>query len=173
MIASPYTTTVHVTLANGTITSSNIPSEQTSVANHDTALSSIINGITALGYKLIQAPEGWGYYGLQNSRGVRRLFFAQPWTSAGLEPAGAKNSKFQTIEIFPNPCDQFVNIKLSEKINKACIVIINTQGYIIQKTELNDNDKISIDVSKYNPGSYYIRLVNDKFYSEAVKFIVR
>jgi hypothetical protein len=78
MIASPYTTTVHVTLANGTITSSNIPSEQTSVANHDTALSSIINGITALGYKLIQAPEGWGYYGLQNSRGVRRLFFAQP-----------------------------------------------------------------------------------------------
>jgi hypothetical protein len=66
-----------------------------------------------------------------------------------------------------------VNIKLSEKINKACIVIINTQGYIIQKTELNDNDKISIDVSKYNPGSYYIRLVNDKFYSEAVKFIVR
>ena len=78
MLANPFTTTVHVTLANGTVTSTVITSEQINVATHDQGLNAIINGITTQGYKLVQAPEGWGFYGLQNSRGVRRLFFAQP-----------------------------------------------------------------------------------------------
>ena len=58
-------------------------------------------------------------------------------------------------------------------MTKACLVIISAEGYIILKSELNNNDIKSLDVSKLTPGTYFIRLVNDKFYSEAVKFIVR
>lgn len=76
------------------------------------------------------------------------------------------------MEIFPNPCDQFVNIKLSKKLTKAYIVLISAEGYIIQKSEVIDDDKITLDVSNYTPGAYFVRLIDDKFYSEAIKVVI-
>jgi hypothetical protein len=79
LVGAPYTTTVHVTLANGSVTSTVIPDEQTSVANHDAALNTIINSITASGYKLLQGPSmAYAYATTAPIRNIQRLFFAQP-----------------------------------------------------------------------------------------------
>lgn len=58
-------------------------------------------------------------------------------------------------------------------MTNTCLVIISADGYIIQKSEINDDDIITLDVSKYSPGAYFIRLVNDKFYTEAVKVVIQ
>jgi hypothetical protein len=58
-------------------------------------------------------------------------------------------------------------------MTKASIVIISAEGYIIQKSEINDIDIITMDVSKHTPGAYFIRLVNDKFYTETVKLVIQ
>jgi len=78
LVGAPYTTTVHVTLANGSVTSTVIPDAETSVANHDVALNNIINNITASGYKLLQGPNHYGLSASTPFRNIERLFFAQP-----------------------------------------------------------------------------------------------
>jgi Secretion system C-terminal sorting domain len=87
-------------------------------------------------------------------------------------PAGANNSQFKIVDVFPNPSDRFVNVKLSKKIAKACLVITSAEGYIIQKKEVIDQDNLTLDVSKYTPGVYFVRLVDDKFYTEPIKVVV-
>jgi hypothetical protein len=58
-------------------------------------------------------------------------------------------------------------------MSNAYIVILSLKGYIIHKTDINETDFISIDVRKFSPATYIVRLVDDKFYSEAVKIIVQ
>ena len=73
-MSAPYTAKVHVTMSNGTSTTTSITAENTNVAQHDIELNNIINGIVNQGYKIIEAPEGWGYYG-GTPGGLRRIFF--------------------------------------------------------------------------------------------------
>ena len=177
MVANvPSFDSLFVTNPSGISTSYSLPHYIINPSAHDSQLSVILNNISSQGFRIIPHTERMGVSNTTINPSyfeLRTFYMGMPWTSAGLEPAGANNSQFKTIEVFPNPCDEFVNIKLSEKMTKACLVIISAEGYIILKSELNNNDIKSLDVSKLTPGTYFIRLVNDKFYSEAVKFIVR
>jgi hypothetical protein len=53
----------------------------------------------------------------------------------------------------------------------ALLVIINSAGYIVEKIQLKGRDFISTDFSSFSNGTYFIRLVNSKYYSEAIKVV--
>jgi hypothetical protein len=99
-------------------------------------------------------------------------YFYQPWTSAGLQPAGANNSQFKIFEIFPNPSDRFITIKFLDQLSNARVIILSTDGYIVHQEEVNQTDSLLIDVSKFNRATYYVRLVNDKLYSNPLKIVL-
>ena len=172
MFSAPTYDSVFVTNPLGVTTFQVIPHIHLNLKNHNTSLNIIFNNITQLGYKMVEnGPMQLGfntpaYY-------THTWYFCQPWTSAGLEPAGANNSQLKIIEVFPNPCDQFMNIKLSQKMKKASLVIINAEGYIMQKSEIYDDEIITLNVSKYTPGIYFVRLVDDRFYTDAVKVVIQ
>jgi len=52
------------------------------------------------------------------------------------------------------------------------LVLINSQGFVIYKSEIIDMEEITIDISNYISGTYFIRLLDDRFYSEAMKIVV-
>lgn len=175
--APPYTSMVHVTLANNTVTSTVIPSEQLNVATHDQGLNAIINGITSLGYKIIQAPEGWGYFGLSSGgRGVRRLFFAQPWTASSSELGEATTSQIFT-KIYPNPTIGPLNLEVSYKegYEPTKIVVINIAGYIVfsEDIKINTNNIVKLDLSHLKSGVYVLSVLNKSHYSTPAKLIIQ
>jgi len=77
-LSAPFTAKIHVTMPNGTTSTTNITHEFTNVAQHDINLNNIINSIVNQGYKIIQAPEGWGFFGTPTSGALRRIFFGVP-----------------------------------------------------------------------------------------------
>ena len=77
-VSAPYTTTVHVTLANGTITSTPITSDYTDTPQHDVDLNNIINGIVNQGYKITHVQHGFNNFGTATNKAVRRIFFGVP-----------------------------------------------------------------------------------------------
>ena len=58
-------------------------------------------------------------------------------------------------------------------MNKSSLFLINAEGYIIHKSEINNDDIITLNVSKYVPGIYFVRLIDDRFYSEAIKVVIQ
>ena len=168
---TPYYDSVFVTNPLGITTVSVIPNLNKNLKTHNSSLNLIFNAITVLGYKMVgngPLQQGFEVYSYMNT-----WYFQQPWTTAGLKPAGVNSSEFRIEKVYPNPCDEVLNIKLSKKMSNAYIVILSLKGYIIHKTDINETDFISIDVRKFSSATYIVRLVDDKFYSEAVKIIVQ
>jgi hypothetical protein len=62
-------------------------------------------------------------------------------------------------------------VKFSENTENAVLVIINSAGYIVEKIQLKGSDFISVNFSKYSKGTYFIRLINSNYYSEATKVV--
>ncbi len=79
-LSAPYISKVHISLPNGTSTTTTITSDQIDVAQHDQQLNVLINGITNQGYKHIEAPYGTSrtVSGTTTARWVMRLFFGYP-----------------------------------------------------------------------------------------------
>ena len=82
-LAPPYTATVHITLSDGTSTSTPITTENTSVAQHEIDLNNLINTITSQGYQIIDGAGAFSStygtcVGCDPPAGLRRIFFGNP-----------------------------------------------------------------------------------------------
>ena len=62
-------------------------------------------------------------------------------------------------------------MKFSVKTEDAVLVIINSAGYIVERIQVKASDLISIDFSGFSNGTYFIRLIDSNYYSEAIKVI--
>ena len=70
------------------------------------------------------------------------------------------NNKDHAI-IYPNPCNEFLNINSSENINS--IKIYNSNGVLLDLYNFyNQNNSICIKTKDYSKGLYFIELTNDK-----------
>ena len=63
------------------------------------------------------------------------------------------------FQIFPNPAENEVHIKSSELIEK--IQIFNAIGQIVKTDNLTPNQQVSIDLSNFSNGIYYL-IINEK-----------
>lgn len=170
MISAPTYDSIFVTDPSGVTNVQVIPHLNVSLKSHNSALNIIFNNVTEQGYKMVEnGPMQLGF----NSPAyyTHTWYFCQPWTSAGLEPAGANNSPFQILKVFPNPCKNLVNVSFLGNTDHTTLVVINTAGYILDKMQLNGSDCISIDFTKYPRSTYFVRLFSARFYSEAIKVV--
>ena len=165
-IAAPWTATVHITLSDGTSTSTPITAENISVAQHEIDLNNLINTITSQGYQIITAPQGWGCYGCINNSGLRRIFFGNPWTLASDELTTSSDLK-NKISIYPNPVHNEINIQIGSQAPIGwSFYIVDINGLIVMKEE-----ESIIDISVLSNGSYIVYAVKEKEYLNGIKFI--
>ncbi|PKF76119.1 T9SS type A sorting domain-containing protein [Chryseobacterium sp. PMSZPI] len=72
------------------------------------------------------------------------------------------------ISIYPNPVQDFVNIKLGKNVSKFNISIYNTAGQLLLQTE----NKTSLDISRLSKGVYFLKIDQDKT-STIIKKIIK
>jgi hypothetical protein len=73
------------------------------------------------------------------------------------------------VEIFPNPAHALLNIKGE---NMRRILIYNTDGQIVYFTDENINDLQQVDVSRYAPGQYFVKIIFNNKQSVTKKVVV-
>jgi len=75
--------------------------------------------------------------------------------------AGVNEIAFDNdINIFPNPCIDFLNISSIENLN-AEIIIYNLLGKIIYRNEISNKNNLAINLSNF-PSGYYSLIINNK-----------
>jgi hypothetical protein len=84
----------------------------------------------------------------------------------GLSLQDEKNSE---IKIFPNPVDQYLNIKVSDNIEDSILTIYNVLGKVVLKQKITKSIN-SVDVSSISSGLYMLR-IQSKHASKTFKFI--
>lgn len=62
------------------------------------------------------------------------------------------------FSVFPNPVSDFVNIKTSSSDYNQEITLSNSLGQIVYRAMVTKNNKVAIDVSKFEVGVYYLKL---------------
>jgi hypothetical protein len=110
--------------------------------------------VTELTY--VDGPLGSGLYEykLKAAYYFGESGFSSP--AYALIPVGIEETVDNVFSIFPNPASQMVNINSAIEITS--ISVINGYGQLIMSREIKNTD-CQIDVSKYEKGVYYIRLV--------------
>lgn len=71
------------------------------------------------------------------------------------------------FSIFPNPVDNVLNINSKNEVIKYSIYDLN--GKLINDLQISSSNKI--DVSKLNPGIYFLKLVSENNQTHTLKFI--
>ena len=75
------------------------------------------------------------------------------------------------ISIYPNPVNDVLNIEMGG-VDVSEIQIINAMGQVVYQNEIN-SDVMSVDVSDFVSGIYFVRFIDGASVSEAVKIIKR
>ena len=165
---------VYVTSPTGVTTTTAITHFITNPAAHDSQLSIIINGITSLGYKVIDFGLN---HGDQLGNYTRTFFLSQPWTLASQELESANSTQLNISKIYPNPTAGIATFEYTFIDGNAPLelIVYNIAGFIVQRRNIK-NDKsglMEFDVSGIPNGEYFVTLINNKTYCEAQKIIVK
>ena len=81
---------------------------------------------------------------------------------------GVLQSKLYSV--YPNPVTDRILINLTHRLSNAEIELKNSIGKLIKKIDVNNSDEISIDLSAFPKGIYFLRLNADN-YSDVMKII--
>ena len=80
------------------------------------------------------------------------------------------------FDLYPVPADNVINLKLSViNSQKISYFVYDALGRLLKEQKLDEfNGDIleQIDISAFESGLYYLRLQNNKGYSESKKFII-
>ncbi|GLB48306.1 T9SS type A sorting domain-containing protein [Neptunitalea lumnitzerae] len=82
-------------------------------------------------------------------------------------PMKTDSSELATLEVYPNPTTDFLQVKVSDLTSVENITIYNINGTLIA-TEKNNT---RVNVSNYAPGMYFIKIVATSGASTTKKFI--
>jgi hypothetical protein len=93
---------------------------------------------------------------------------------ASMRPNGIKNQVDVAVDIYPNPAQDFINIKCPQLANNSAIITIFdlTGKELIEKEIPAGTNNIGIDVSHLKNGVYYSRLISENK-STAQKLIIQ
>lgn len=62
------------------------------------------------------------------------------------------------FQIFPNPANDRLTIKLGEQVSQADIIIQNVLGEMLLKSKVMSNDNSSLDLTNLTPGIYFLQV---------------
>ena len=76
------------------------------------------------------------------------------------------------LNVYPNPTDGILNVEIdASKLINTRIIIFDAAGRVLESREI-PGATTSIDLSKYNPGTYYLKIETDNG-SEVRKVVLR
>ncbi|MGC9344955.1 MAG: T9SS type A sorting domain-containing protein, partial [Bacteroidales bacterium] len=80
--------------------------------------------------------------------------YLNPGYYTGIEE---NNRGLSLFRVYPNPAGDFLNIQLPESTLKAQLVLINLQGQMVKRIQINENNS-RISLSDLESGFYMLRL---------------
>jgi uncharacterized protein (DUF1501 family) len=80
-----------------------------------------------------------------------------------------KDNEFE-ISLFPNPASNFIMIQLNSITVTSQISVFDGKGGLVDKFQNENKSLISLDISKYHSGSYFIHVQN-RYVNKTKKFI--
>ena len=66
------------------------------------------------------------------------------------------------VEVYPNPAANFLTIAMESKNTRVSIEVLNTMGQVVLVEEMDELDKTTLDISRFNPGIYLISIKSDQ-----------
>jgi hypothetical protein len=75
----------------------------------------------------------------------------------GATKAGAATA----IEVYPNPAEDKINIKLGADQHVKSIEVVDTMGRVLSRVNVGKQSTLSIPSDKLKPGVYLIRFKGD------------
>jgi hypothetical protein len=68
------------------------------------------------------------------------------------------------ISVYPNPSNDKINVAVTSasENKKAVVTLMDNAGRILSTKEVNSSDPFPFDISKYNPGIYFIDVLINK-----------
>ena len=82
--------------------------------------------------------------------------------SPGGDVTGLEELEALSFEVFPNPNQGVFNISLPSSVENSQLTITNALGQIVYNTtNLNKEEYINLDLSRYDKGLYFVRLIQD------------
>ena len=104
--------------------------------------------------------RGNGSFVVRFSRVNNPLDFKDVYINAqGWAPTGVSSSMRTLMNVYPNPVNDFVNIK-NPLIGKAELKVYNAQGQIVYESAFDNNARV--DVSSFSSGLYTIVVQGEK-----------
>jgi hypothetical protein len=74
-----------------------------------------------------------------------------------------KFSQDLSVEIFPNPADDLLNVLFSRSVNAVSYELINSNGMLVQKDDVEPNTKkFQLQISDLPPGIYFMQLKDNE-----------
>ena len=86
------------------------------------------------------------------------------------EVLGVDENNLSTIGIYPNPASSTLNLVLVKNMQKGQITVFDILGKHIYSQEFQSNDNISINISNWSSGSYFLKVVSGEN-SQTERFI--
>ena len=83
---------------------------------------------------------------------------------------GVDDNHLNTMAIYPNPASSTINLVLAKNMQKGQITVFNILGTRIYSQEFASNENISIDISNWSSGSYFLKVVSGEN-SQTERFI--
>lgn len=69
-----------------------------------------------------------------------------------------ENASFTNINLYPNPVKNFVTVELGELYTKGSVELINSVGSVMQRINLINQDKITLNMEGLANGIYFVQV---------------
>jgi len=80
----------------------------------------------------------------------------------------------QTINVYPNPVDDYLNCTFNSNIQSGVLRLINVNGKILKSKQLNNivsEDNLSFNMTNINAGTYLLQLLQNNQIISSVKIL--
>lgn len=83
----------------------------------------------------------------------------------------AKDGLAADVQIFPNPVNDVVNVKVSNIDTEVTVQIMNTTGAVVVSEEFDPAQALSINVADLTKGIYLVKVITDNILIKTEKII--
>lgn len=84
--------------------------------------------------------------------------YSQSGNCSGGGTTSIKEASINDVKVYPNPTNTVLNLDFGANNNVKDVVIMNVLGGIEKQIGVRNNDFLTVDVSNYKPGTYFVRI---------------
>lgn len=84
--------------------------------------------------------------------------YSQSGNCSGGGTTSIKEASINDVKVYPNPTNTLLNLDFGANNNVKDVVITNVLGGIEKQINVRNTDFLTVDVSNYKPGTYFVRI---------------